>query len=296
MEVVFMRLKLFGDTQKIDWQALNVKMPFAPMHELAEKYELSRLVPRLSTLDGNPPQFALTTADIMRTFELIRVPRWETKVNLFYRILIRTDNTITALDQCTPDTICINLGGGMHHAGKYPASGYAYSLINDIIWAVDYQLEQDKTVGIIDLDFHFGGGTYEYYLNNFLVQNYDSYHPRGVLRNHADLLEPDHHSTIMNTFDLTVQAPPMSLPVFKCDKIILNIGTDWYKNDTLFGQYGQMEGEDLLTVWKRTIRQITNQGIPLAITCGGGYGSEGLKLYAELIEWIRALLSSVIQD
>ena len=282
-----MKLKIFGDTTPINWSGMGIKMPFAPMHELAEKYELEK-EPYYVRL---PLDDTLYISDLRRTFEVKELGdnlgQWG---RLEQRIALRVRNTIAAQDQCTPDTICINLGAGYHHAGKKPNTGYAYSLINDIIWAVDYQLEQNKTIGIIDLDFHFGGGTYEYYYRNPKVQLYDSYHPRGILQKHVYLTESDHHPVWSSISDNVSYQPDMNHSMWAdCDKILLNIGTDWYKNDTLFGQYGCMEAEDLLNVWKATITQIINRNTPLAITMGGGYGPHGLKLYESLIQWLQQL-------
>lgn len=264
-----MLVKLFGDRTPIDWQALGVKLPFAPMHELAKKYELE--FPYLGA--AIPERNNSVVQDICRTFEISKLT-FPQDIELIQRINHRVQNTITTLDQATPDTICINLGGGYHHGKKYPKDGYAYSLINDIIWAVDRQLEQGKTVGIIDLDFHFGGGTYEYYAENPHVFIQDQHHPKGVLHKHEGL-------TYAYTDELTVI--PYVQPV---DKIILNLGTDWFHDDPVFGKYGNMLSHDILVVWMETIQQIVDRKIPLCITMGGGYGSDGLSLYEHLIEWL----------
>jgi acetoin utilization deacetylase AcuC-like enzyme len=267
-----MNTKLFGDTTPINWQELGVRMPFAPMHELAGKYELTQ-----QPHGDLGMLMTLVPEDILRTFETKTITDTQ-GYHLAQRIAYRAKNTVAALDQATPSTLCINLGGGYHHAGKYPDTGYAYSLINDICWAVDYQLEQNKTIGIIDLDFHFGGGTLEYYQWNEHVFIYDSFHPKGVLQKHMHLeksLVPDAILTVPHVMDYTA------------DKYILNIGTDWFIDDPLFGKYGHMPAADLIKVWQGTIQQIVDHKIPLAITMGGGYGDVGLSLYSELITWIQ---------
>lgn len=276
-----MKLKIFGDTTPINWSAMGIKMPFAPMHELAQLYELtSQPQGDLGMLMTLQPQ------DIDRTFETRAITVQQGR-DLAQRIAYRAKNTVAALDQCTPNAVCINLGGGYHHAGKYPNMGYAYSLINDIIWAVDYQLEQDKTVGIIDLDFHFGGGTwYKYRYNHWDTVNIiDVHHPQGILQKHGDTTGRLSRSYFTTETLSTPRVFPMCIPT-NVDKIILNIGTDWYKNDTLFGQYGKMDGGEILDAWKLTIKQITSVNTPLAITMGGGYGPHGLKLYESLISWL----------
>ena len=277
-----MKLKIFGDTISIDWSAIGIKMPFAPMHELAQLYELERMSV-LCPIDYTK----VTDKDIQRTFETNCFISENNKYLLLDRINTRVQNTMSALDQATSDTICINLGGGYHHAGQYPETGYAYSLINDIIWAVDYQLAQNKTVGIIDLDFHFGGGTYSYAQSTPTVAILDVHHFAGVLYKNQD---PAGRVTLTQweTGKLGPERVFATIPD-TVDKIILNIGTDWYKNDTLFGQNGCMEAEDILFAWQQTIMQITANYTPLAITMGGGYGPHGLKLYQSLISWLSEL-------
>lgn len=273
-----MQIKLFGDTQKIDWPALGVSMPFAPMHELAENYQLESNEAIIEQYNVR-----ITKEQVLRTFELQDID-YDQYANLCRRMAYRTNNTITALDQCTPDTICINLGGGYHHAGKYPKDGYAYSLINDIIWAVDYQLGKGDTIGIIDLDFHFGGGTAVYYHQNPKVALCDFHHMCGILMHHTDFAMDIYNGDILAMKQLK---PIQQLPTV--EKILLNIGTDWYQDDALFGQYGQMLACDLLEAWWNTVRQITIRKIPLCITMGGGYGSAGLPLYEEFISGLRLL-------
>jgi acetoin utilization deacetylase AcuC-like enzyme len=280
-----MNLKIFGDTIPIDWTALAVKMPFAPMHELAEKYKLdNRSYDHFRYF--NDVRTVASLEDLSRTFE----QHWtmpHVNLNMLeYRIRHRAINTITALDQATPDTVCINLGGGMHHAGKYPNTGYAYSLINDICWAVDYQLEQGQPIQILDFDFHYGGGTFEYYYNHPNVEIFDMHHPKGLLAKHAIL--PQRERTPIKFTYSTNTLKSLSYTFSQNQhKVLLNIGTDWLASDPLFGKYGQMFDGDLLAVWTDTIASIVNRKIPLAITMGGGYSNVGLPVYEELISWVR---------
>lgn len=270
-----MQVKLFGDTQKIDWPALGVRMPFAPMHELAEKYELTPPVKPFKLVD-------FQYVDIERTLEIPFISENNAQL-LAERVMYRMRNTVAALDTCSPESISINLGGGYHHAGKYPNTGYAYSLINDIIWAVDYQLEQGKTVGIIDLDFHFGGGTYQYYNQRISVT--DHHHPKGILQKHV--IEPSSEEDWQIHTTDTLDSELIGIP--NADKILLNIGTDWFHDDPLFGKYGNMYAVPLIEVWMNTVSQILERKIPVAITMGGGYGSDGLQLYENFISCLQNL-------
>jgi hypothetical protein len=265
-----MKVKLFGDVTPVDWAALNIRMPFAPMHELAEKYELTEVKKSyIPALENN-------VDDLGHIFE--------TDINvldgreLFKRVKYRANNTVAALDRCTPDTICINLNGGYHHAGKYPNTGYAYSLINDHIWATDYQLERYNNIriGIWDNDFHYAGGTIEYYKDSSQVDVFSEHAPlRGVLYKHQHLRQ---EGLGCYMFDLNT-----------VDKVLLNLGTDYSTEDELFGQYAWYDRSWVMAFWKNTIMHVLEHRTPLAITFGGSYGDKGISMYKEIITFCQEL-------
>lgn len=61
--------------------------------------------------------------------------------------------------------ICINWGGGLHHAKKNEASGFCY--INDIVLCILVLLRYHPRVLYIDIDVHHGDGVEEaFYLTN----------------------------------------------------------------------------------------------------------------------------------
>ena len=265
-----MRVKLFGDTTPIDWQALNVKMPFAPMHELVNKYELIKVeqsyIPKMEIHVDNLDKIFEADMSVVEGREL------------FKRIKYRANNTVAALDQCTSDKVCINLNGGYHHSGKYPNTGYAYSLINDHIWATDYQLEKNPNIriGIWDIDFHYAGGTIEYYIDNPRVDVFSESNPlKGTLHKHQHLRE-----ACLGCYAIELN---------KVDKILLNLGTDYSKEDKLFGDMAWYDRSWVMAIWKNTITEILRCKKPLAITFGGSYGDAGLSMYEELITWLQAL-------
>lgn len=269
-----MKLKLFGDTTPIPWEDIGVKMPFAPLHKLAQKYE-SELV--------KPEPFRITGYSLVDFKHIFEASDWFTtdqEYQIIQRVEYRTANTIAALDQCTPDTICLNIGGGYHHAGKTPKTGYAYSLINDIIWAVDYQLDKGHAVHIIDLDFHFGGGTIKEYVHNQLIRIDDIHNPKGYLYEHQKRYPGER-----NHLDVTTNIQPWK----QADKVLVNLGTDWLETDPLFGKFNTTHRLLLIDFWTRTINNLLAVNKPLAITLGGGYGEECLELYDALIAWLRTL-------
>lgn len=272
-----MQTKLFSNPSLINWIDFDIHMPFAPLYELANKYKLVPLDQIYTDYVQIPEP---SKQNLQQTFEFKSAINFHKYKPLIERIKYNTTNTVAALDSCTTNCISVHIGGGYHHAGKYPNTGYAYSLINDICWAVDYQLEQNKTIGIIDLDFHFGGGTWKYYRQISATKVYiaDLFHPKGILYKHRSL---NNVWAGLHTLE-----PPQYIP--DRDKYIVNLGTDWLSTDSLFGKYGNMESDDLLNVWIDTIGSILDRRIPLAITCGGGYGSRGLRVYEGLIDWLQA--------
>lgn len=61
--------------------------------------------------------------------------------------------------------ICINWGGGLHHAKKIEASGFCY--VNDIVLGILELLKVHNRVLYIDIDVHHGDGVEEaFYLTN----------------------------------------------------------------------------------------------------------------------------------
>lgn len=61
--------------------------------------------------------------------------------------------------------ICINWGGGLHHAKKIEASGFCY--VNDIVLGILELLKFHNRVLYIDIDVHHGDGVEEaFYLTN----------------------------------------------------------------------------------------------------------------------------------
>jgi histone deacetylase HOS2 len=61
--------------------------------------------------------------------------------------------------------ICINWGGGLHHAKREKASGFCYT--NDIVLAIIELLKYYERVLYIDIDVHHGDGVeHAFYLTN----------------------------------------------------------------------------------------------------------------------------------
>ena len=67
--------------------------------------------------------------------------------------------SILAARQCMTDKVCVNIGGGFHHA--YPDHGEGFCMIHDVAVAIR-RLQRDgaiRTAMTVDCDVHHGNGT-----------------------------------------------------------------------------------------------------------------------------------------
>jgi acetoin utilization deacetylase AcuC-like enzyme len=67
--------------------------------------------------------------------------------------------SILAVRQCLTDKVCVNIGGGFHHA--FPDHGEGFCMINDVAVAIRRLQRDDKirTAMTVDCDVHQGNGT-----------------------------------------------------------------------------------------------------------------------------------------
>lgn len=72
--------------------------------------------------------------------------------------------------------ICINWGGGLHHAKKSEASGFCY--VNDIVLGILELLKYHQRVLYIDIDVHHGDGVEEAFYTTDRVMTV-SFHKYG---------------------------------------------------------------------------------------------------------------------
>ncbi|XP_008486891.1 histone deacetylase Rpd3-like, partial [Diaphorina citri] len=72
--------------------------------------------------------------------------------------------------------ICINWGGGLHHAKKSEASGFCY--VNDIVLGILELLKYHQRVLYIDVDVHHGDGVEEAFYTTDRVMTV-SFHKYG---------------------------------------------------------------------------------------------------------------------
>ncbi len=170
------------------------------------------------------------------------------------------------------DAICVNIGGGFHHA--YPDHGEGFCVLNDIAIAVR-RLQKDGAIQraiTVDCDVHQGNGTAAIFAGDHTVftlsihqeNNYPYPKPPSDLDiNLEDGVGDDEYLARLE------QGLDKSLTDFQPDLMIYVAGADPYREDQLGGlrltQQG-LEKRDRLVYEKARAKKI-----PVAVTLAGGY-------------------------
>jgi acetoin utilization deacetylase AcuC-like enzyme len=86
----------------------------------------------------------------------LEVPFSEELVKAFW---LAAGGSILAARQCLTDRVCINIGGGFHHA--FPDHGEGFCMIHDVAVAIRrlQRNDQIRTAMTVDCDVHHGNGT-----------------------------------------------------------------------------------------------------------------------------------------
>src|SRR5277367_1274755 len=208
--------------------------------------------------------------------------------------------SILAARQCLIDRVCINIGGGFHHA--FPDHGEGFCMIHDVAVAIRRLQRDDKirTAMTVDCDVHQGNGTAAIFAGTRTASeplpsagpSTRSSSPPGKMRGaHAgDVFTISLHQH--NNYP--VYKPPSSIDVdlpdgtgdddylawldnalssglrqFEPDLLCYVAGADPYKNDQLGGLALTIEGlkkrDDLV------FRIARARDIPVMVTFAGGY-------------------------
>jgi acetoin utilization deacetylase AcuC-like enzyme len=178
-----------------------------------------------------------------------------------------------------------SLSSGLHHARR--GSGYGYCQFNGLALAAVEALKSVRTVGILDLDAHGGGGTFDIlgadprvHLADVSVNSFDSWEPTDPAR-HFYYEAGEAAGYLGHVEDALHFLEPV-------DFLIYNAGMDTYE------KAGGLKGitkdiirkrERLVVDWAR------RRGIPHVFALAGGYKWGGLTLaqIAELhLETVKA--------
>ena len=165
-----------------------------------------------------------------------------------------------------------SLSSGLHHARR--DSGQGFCTLNGLALGALHALRSVASVGILDLDAHFGGGTFDILgehpqvrLADVSVNDYDEWTPTHPARHHVELVA-DPADYLAATARALV-----ALEGVRC--LLYNAGMDVHE------RAGGIKGvttelvrrrEALVFGWARSRR------IPVAFALAGGYAWGGLKL------------------
>jgi acetoin utilization deacetylase AcuC-like enzyme len=165
-----------------------------------------------------------------------------------------------------------SLSSGLHHARRRAGNGFCQ--FNGLALAALEALKQVKTVGILDLDAHAGGGTFDIlgddprvFLADITVNSFDSWEPTDSAR-HFYYEVTDPRGYLGHVEDALHFLEPV-------DCLIYNAGMDTYeKAGGLKGITKEIirQRERLVVAWAR------RRKIPHVFALAGGYKWGGLSL------------------
>lgn len=178
-----------------------------------------------------------------------------------------------------------SLSCGLHHARR--GAGEGFCTLNGLALGALRALRDVSSVGILDLDAHFGGGTFEILgehpqvrLADVSVNGYDEWRPTSPARHHVALVADP--ADYLDAVARALQA----VEGVRC--LLYNAGMDVHE------KAGGIKGlttdivrrrEELVFGWARS------RGIPIAFALAGGYrwGGWTLAQVAQLhLETVRA--------
>jgi acetoin utilization deacetylase AcuC-like enzyme len=178
-----------------------------------------------------------------------------------------------------------SFSSGLHHART--DAGMGFCTFNGLALAALEALKKVKSVGILDLDAHCGGGTADILKSNKRVRladvsvcSYDSWTPTAKSRHFIEVVAKP------KTYLATVEEALKSLE--GVEFLIYNAGMDTHE------KAGGLKGITLEIIQEREMRVVEwarAQNVPIVFALAGGYTWSGLTLkeVAELhLETVRA--------
>ncbi|XP_001946595.2 histone deacetylase Rpd3-like [Acyrthosiphon pisum] len=173
--------------------------------------------------------------------------------------------------------ICINWGGGLHHAKKSEASGFCY--VNDIVLGILELLKYHQRILYIDIDVHHGDGVEEAFYTTDRVMTvsfhkYGDYFPgTGELRDIGagkgkyyavniplgDGMDDDSYESIFVPIITKV------METFQPSVVVLQCGADSLTGDRLGCFNLTVKGHG------KCVEFVKRYGLPLLMVGGGGY-------------------------
>jgi len=181
-----------------------------------------------------------------------------------------------------------SFSSGLHHARTN--AGMGFCTFNGLALAALEALKKVKSVGILDLDAHCGGGTADILKSNKRVRladvsvcSYDSWTPTAKSRHFIEVVAKP------KSYLATVEKALKSLE--GVEFLIYNAGMDTHE------KAGGLKGITLEIIQEREMRVVEwarAQNVPIVFALAGGYTWSGLTLkeVAELhLETVRAFVN-----
>lgn len=168
--------------------------------------------------------------------------------------------------------VAMNIAGGTHHS--FTNRGEGFCLLNDIAIAAHYLLTNDKAknILIVDLDVHQGNGTAQIFKSEDRVFTFSMHgaknYPLRKETSDLDIGLPD--KTEDNRYlQILENTLPLLLDQVEPDFIFYLSGVDVLETDKLGRLSLSLEGCKRRD--KMVFEQCKKNGIPVAVSMGGGY-------------------------
>jgi acetoin utilization deacetylase AcuC-like enzyme len=200
---------------------------------------------------------------------------WNGAQDLLQSLLASTGGVLDAVDQALIDGFSASLSSGLHHAKRTHEEGFCF--INGLVIAALRALHVHKLtdIGILDLDAHCGGGTFELIGNDARVRLAD------VSTNSYDSwksFELRHHLKIVRDANNYLNEVEKALNhLIGIQFLIYNAGMDPFEGCSIGGLTGitrevLQRREKLVADWCR------ENNVPVLFVLAGGYEGPNLDL------------------
>lgn len=265
--------------------------PLPPRHRFPmEKY---RLLPQqlryegiVESTDFFEPQPAAEvdilrahSVDYWRKLQTLSLTRKEERATgfplsqtLIEREIVILQGSIQSAHFALRDGIAFNIAGGTHHA--FADRGEGFCLLNDIAVAALHLLENNlaQKILVVDLDVHQGNGTAKIFENDRRVFTFSMHGAKNypLRKEHSDLDVglPDGTNDAAYLAELDQHLPRL-LQTVEPDFIFYQSGVDVLATDKL-GRLA-LSPEGCRRRDERVFRLSKRDGIPVAVSMGGGY-------------------------
>jgi len=253
----------FDTTRKAGWIAESLSSRHIPGVELVEPVPLT--VEEIATVHG------LDYIEAVRTGQprhLAQSQGFDCGLGLFPAVCASNGGMVAAALEALQTLVSGSLSSGLHHARKDTGSGYC--TFNGLVIAARKALEAGaKSVLILDLDAHCGGGTAS------LIKDISGIRQLDVSVSGFDRYQSDDQSKLVMVNQATDYLPTIENCLEECiakrpDLVIYNAGMDPFEACSTGGLAG-ITKELLRKREQMVFRSLHGQAIPVAFALAGGY-------------------------